>query len=185
MNNIEFFSHGFNFLGLNLLATPSSGGFASMLWLIPVLCLVSSLVTQFVTMKLQPGMQQQAGCMKVVMYVMPLFTAYLAFIMPAAVGFYWTAQTLISFIQTLALQRFYSPADLNARAEAARIALRDQEEAKMKPLPLETQALVRTKLEAKNLGSQPQKKKNTQEKKQSAAKNKGTKNANDYRGEKK
>ena len=55
----------------------------------------------------------------------------------------------------------------------------------MKPLPLETQALVRTKLEAKNLGSQPQKKKNTQEKKQSAAKNKGTKNANDYRGEKK
>ena len=47
----------------------------------------------------------------------------------------------------------------------------------MKPLPLETQALVRTKLEAKNLGSQPQKKKNTQEKKQSAAKNKGTKNA--------
>ena len=105
--------------------------------------------------------------------------------MPAAVGFYWTAQTLISFIQTLALQRFYSPADLNARAEAARIALRDQEEAKMKPLPLETQALVRTKLEAKNLGSQPQKKKNTQEKKQSAPKNKGTKNANDYRGEKK
>ena len=56
-------------------------------------------------MKIQPGMQQQAGCMKVLMYVMPLFTALLAFIMPAAVGFYWTAQTLISFIQTLALQK--------------------------------------------------------------------------------
>lgn len=185
MNNIEFFSHGFDFLGLNLLASPISSGFASMLWLIPVLCLASSLVTQFVTMKLQPGMQQQAGCMKVLMYVLPLFTAYLAFIMPAAVGLYYTAQTIIGFLQTIAMHKFYSPADLTARAEAARIARREQEEAKMVPLPLETQAALRTKLEARNLGALPQKKKAAEEKKSASSKNKGNKTASDYRGEKK
>lgn len=137
---IQSFSHGFSFLGLNLLDTPSDSAnifgtlFRSNLWTIPVLCFVSSLVTQYFMMKLQPGMQQQQGCMKGMFYILPLFTAWIACTMPAAVGFYWIISTITGFLQTVILNIWYSPADLGARAEARRVALREEEEARMEPV---------------------------------------------------
>ncbi|MBW7572909.1 YidC/Oxa1 family membrane protein insertase [Caproiciproducens faecalis] len=137
---IESFSHGFQFMGLNLLDTPSDGAnifgtlFRSNLWIIPALCLVSSLVTQYFMMKMQPGMQQQQGCMKGMLYLMPLFSAWLACTMPAAVGFYWIISTVFGFLQTIILNIWFSPADLNAKAEAQRVALLEENESKMKPV---------------------------------------------------
>ncbi|MDF1494737.1 YidC/Oxa1 family membrane protein insertase [Caproiciproducens sp. CPB-2] len=140
LTKIESFSHGFQFMGLNLLDTPSDGAnifgtlFRSNLWVIPVLCLATSLVTQYFMMKMQPGMQQQQGCMKGMLYLMPLFSAWLACTMPAAVGFYWIISTIFGFLQTIILNIWYSPADLNAKAEAQRVALLEENESKMKPV---------------------------------------------------
>lgn len=137
---IELFSHGFNFLGLDLLNTPCQSSnifgtlFSSNLWLIPIGCLVSSLVTQYFTMKLQPGMQQQQGCMKYMMYFFPLMTAYFACVMPAAVGFYWIISTLVGFLQTIILNIWYGPADLTAKAEAQHVALLELEETARQPV---------------------------------------------------
>ena len=153
LDRIQSFSTGFKFLGLDLLATPSTSPFSSMLWLIPVLCLVTSLGANFAMQKLQPGAQQQAGCMKVMMYGFPFFTAWLAWTMPAAVGFYWTLQTLLSFVQTLVTHRFYSPQKLTAQAEAARVARRREEEGRVKELTPHQQIEVRKQLEAKYLYS--------------------------------
>ncbi|MFU0832029.1 MAG: Membrane protein insertase YidC [Oscillospiraceae bacterium] len=140
LSKIQSFSNGFSFLGLNLLDTPSDAGnifgtlFQTNLWVIPVLCFVSSVVTQFFTMKVQPGMQQQQGCMKSMFYIFPLITAWFASTMPAAVGFYWIISTLTGFLQTMILNIWYNPVDLGARAEARRIALREMEEANMVPV---------------------------------------------------
>lgn len=142
ISRIESFSHGFRFLGLNLLDTPCDPSnifgtlFHSNLWVIPVFCLISSIVTQYFMNKIQPGMQQQRGCMKGMFYVFPLFTAWLACTMPAAVGFYWTISTLTGFAQTLILNIRYNPTDLNARAEARHVALREMEESARKPSPV-------------------------------------------------
>lgn len=142
LSKIEQFSHGFQFFGLNLLDSPADGSnifgtlFRSNLWIIPVLCLLSSLFTQFIMTKLQPGMQQtQQGCMKYMLYIMPLFSAWIACTMPAAVGFYWIISSLTGLLQTVVMNIWYSPADLNAKAEAQRVALREQEEAKRIPMP--------------------------------------------------
>ncbi len=72
VDKIESFSHGFKFLGLDLLATPQASSFASMMWLIPAICLVTSLLMQLVTTKMQPASasQQQQGCMKYMLYGM-------------------------------------------------------------------------------------------------------------------
>lgn len=48
LNQIESLSHGFQFFGLDLLQTPQTSDFMSMMWLIPVLCLVSSWASQFI-----------------------------------------------------------------------------------------------------------------------------------------
>lgn len=142
MARLESFSHGFQFLGLNLLDSPADGGnifgtiFRSNLWIIPVLCLVTSLLSQYFMMKLQPGMQQtQQGCMKYMLYILPLFSAWIACTVPAAVGFYWIISTITGFLQTVIMNIWFSPADLNAKAEAQRIALRELEEAKVQALP--------------------------------------------------
>lgn len=138
---LESFSHGFRFLGLDLLGTPTNGTnifgtlFQTNLWIIPVLCLVSSLITQYFTMKMQPGMQQQQGCMKFMFYFMALISAWFACTVPAAVGFYWIISTVAGFVQTVVLNKWYGPDRLNAEAEARRVARREMEEASVKPLP--------------------------------------------------
>ncbi len=128
--NLEFFSKGFKFLGLDLLGTPSLSSFSSMLWIIPVLCFFSSVLTQVITQKISGNnaMQAQQGCMKVMIYGFPLITAYFAYNVPAAVGFYWIISTLIQFLQTLVLNHFYSAGSMIAKEEAARVTLRELEE---------------------------------------------------------
>lgn len=196
LSQIDFLSTGFDFLGLNLLGTPQGSEFSTMLWLIPVLCLISSLGTQFITMKLQPGMQQQQGCMKAMLYGMPLFSAWLAYTLPGAVGFYWTISTLTSLIQTIITNRFYSQAQLIAKAEAQRVALREQEEANVKPLPIHEQKKLEAQRQAKlaaqngkaptdgkSSGGQASPKKSSGQKSKGGNSSKG--NVNDYLGSKK
>lgn len=132
LDKIQNFSQGFNFLGLDLLSSPNSFGFSSLL-LIPILCFLTSLGSQIVTMRLSgnPAAQQQ-GCMKYMLYGMPLISAYFAYTVPAAVGFYWITSTVIGFFQSLIMNKFYSPAILNAKQEAQHIALLESEEANIK-----------------------------------------------------
>ena len=148
------------------------------MWVIPALCLLTSLLSQGIMMKMQPGMSQQQGCMKWMLYLMPLLTAWIAYTVPGAVGFYWTIQTTVSFVQSMLLRKFYSPALVSAKAEAQRVALREVEEARMKPLavPLKIHAGPAPKQQKKEKASaqHPQKQKGKQ--KQSS---------DDYRGTKK
>ena len=121
IEKIKVLTGGFNFLGLDLLATPKfTGGW---ILLIPILCLVTSVGSQ-AFMMFQKGnpMSQQQGCMKYMFLALPLLTAWIAYTVPAAVGFYWICSTVFGFVQTLIMNKFYSPDILNAKAEAAHVA---------------------------------------------------------------
>lgn len=52
---------------------------------------------------------QGAGCMKAMMFGMPLFSLWLAFTVPAGVGFYWIWSSLFSFVQSVALYAYLNP----------------------------------------------------------------------------
>lgn len=126
---INEFSGGFNFLGLDLLATPSESSFSSMMWLIPVLCFVTSVASMFIIQKLN-GTKMQ-GCMVAMILLMPLMTTWIAYSVPGAVGFYWIASTVLGFFQSLIMNKFYSPSIMEAKAEAQRVVLRREQEAKL------------------------------------------------------
>ena len=128
---IEMFINGFNFAGFNLLETPSTYGFLSFYILIPVLCFVSSVGAQLVTMKINKTGQNQQGCMKVMMIALPLFSAYISFSVPAAVGFYWICSSIFSLIQAIIMGKFYGPDITIARNEAQHVALLELNEAKV------------------------------------------------------
>lgn len=181
--SIADFSHGFNFLGLNLLATPASSDFSSMLWLIPVLCFISYIASSLLMQKMNgtamsgPG----AGCMKVMIFAMPLFSAYIAYTVPAAVGFYWICSTIFGFLQSIILNKFYNARIMEAKAEARRVVLRVQEEANVPFGNYESKAApVQTNVK-KNNGSNNNKKSG----KQNNAKKKNNSSSSDYQGRKK
>ena len=49
---------------------------------------------------------------------MPIFSIVLVFTVPAGAGFYWTISYAFGILQTLLLNKVYSPAKLRAQAEA-------------------------------------------------------------------
>ncbi len=178
--SIMDFHNGFNFFGLDLLATPSASGFGTLLWIIPVLCFVTAVASTFILQKLNgtsmrgPG----SGCMKIMVFVMPLFSAYIAYTVPAAVGFYWICSTVFGFLQSVVLNKFYNVNIMEARAEAQRIVFREQEEANVAFVnaTATVKAPVKKNSEKKINNNTSKKKKNTSKNKQSGS---------DYRGKKK
>ena len=120
---IKNLSGGFNFLGLDLLSSPNQEGFLSWAMLIPVLCLVTSLGSQIIMQRMNGStMGNQQGCMKYMLYFFPLLTAWIAYSVPCAVGFYWICSTVFGFIQSVILNRIYSPAEIAAKTEAQHLA---------------------------------------------------------------
>lgn len=120
-----WFDMNYNFLGLDLTATPweyvKSFTFT---WavigviLIPILAGLSQFVFSKLTMKTQPQADAAGGAsMKSMMYMMPLMSVYIAFIMPAALGVYWIAQSVFSLIQEAILNKTLS-AKMEAEEEA-------------------------------------------------------------------
>ena len=76
-------------------------------------------------------MAQQQGCMKVMLFVLPLFSAYIAYTVPAAVAFYWIISAVISLVQSIVLGKIFSPAQLTANSEARHVAAMLENEAKI------------------------------------------------------
>ena len=70
-------------------------------------------------------------CMKWMMYLLPLFSAYIAFSVPCALAFYWIISALISLIQSIVLAKIFSPAQMTANSEARHVALLFENEAKV------------------------------------------------------
>ena len=159
-----WFNVNYKFLGLDLTATPweyvKSFTFT---WavigviLIPILAGLSQFVFSKLTMKTQPQADAAGGAsMKSMMYMMPLFSVYIAFIMPAALGVYWIAQSVFSLIQEAILNKTFSAklseeeearfqarqADRQRRMEEARVQeqQRKQEEQKKQTLREKQQA---------------------------------------------
>ena len=120
-----WFNVNYKFLGLDLTATPweyvKSFTFT---WavigviLIPILAGLSQFVFSKLTMKTQPQADAAGGAsMKSMMYMMPLFSVYIAFVMPAALGVYWIAQSVFSLVQEAILNKTLS-AKMEAEEEA-------------------------------------------------------------------
>ena len=163
-----WFNVNYKFIGLDLAETPWTlvKNF-TFTWavigviLIPILAGLSQFVLSKITMNSQPQANAGGNSMKSMMYTMPLFSVYIAFVMPAALGVYWIAQSVFSLIQELVLNKTLSAkmaeeeeaafqarqADRRRRMEEARVQeqQRKQEEQKKKTLREKQQAAQEAK----------------------------------------
>lgn len=107
----------FTFLGINMAQIPDYKVF-NLLWLIPILSGVTSLMTSALSYmrqrKTNPEMSKNPamGCMS---FGMPLFSVYIAFQFPAGIGIYWTMSNLFMFFQTLIIGHTHSPKNVLAK----------------------------------------------------------------------
>ncbi len=179
IHSINEFANGFNFLGWDLLASPNASSFQSLMWLIPVLCFVTSVGAMFITQKLNGT--QMKGCMNAMIFIMPLFSAWIAYNVPGAVGFYWIASTVFGFVQSLLLNKFYSASIIEARTEAQRVVLRKQQEAEVAYIDVPDYEAPSQK--SKNTADDKKNKSNS--KKQPKSKKSGNRSGSNYMGRKK
>ena len=112
----------FSFFGLNLADQPVFswniiGGFQA-IWLVPLLSFVTSMFSSISSMIMQKKTNPDAPSMMGMMLIMPLFSLWIAFSVPGAVGFYWACSNLIaSGIQVL-VQIIYNPSRIIAGEQA-------------------------------------------------------------------
>lgn len=103
--------------------------------LIPILAGGSQWLMTKITMKHQPQADPSAASANRMMMFMPLFSVYIAFTMPAALGVYWIAQSAFAAVQEFFMGTFFNKKleeEENARYEARQAERkRKMEEAKV------------------------------------------------------
>ena len=103
--------------------------------LIPIIAGGSQWLMTKITMKHQPQTDPSAASANRMMMFMPLFSVYIAFTMPAALGVYWIAQSAFAAVQEYFMGAFFNKRleeEENARYEARQAERkRKMEEAKV------------------------------------------------------
>lgn len=93
---------------------------AVILLMIPIMSgviqLAMTIYMQIRNKKMNPDAPNMGG-MNIMLYVMPLFSIWIAFRYPAGIGFYWTMSSLFSFVQSIVLYHVYTPEYVAALVE--------------------------------------------------------------------
>ncbi|MDR0986758.1 MAG: YidC/Oxa1 family membrane protein insertase, partial [Ruminococcus sp.] len=73
------------------------------------------------------GMQKNMmNSMNIMLFVMPAFSVYIAIGYPAAIGFYWTCSALIGFLQSVLLNKIYTPEYVAKLVEKDKLKKKDK-----------------------------------------------------------
>lgn len=105
----------YTFFGIKLESFPKWNGFNSdsLLVLVPVLSFVMQLLTTFVmqhfSKKNNPSAAEAMGGMKIMLYVMPIFSLIITFNFPVGLGIYWVMSSVVGLGQTVFLNMVYTP----------------------------------------------------------------------------
>lgn len=112
--NLAGFSEQVGNFRMNLFGIFDLGVTPTKAWpiiLIPILAGLSQLLVtvymQWYQKKINPSMQSM-GAMNIMLYGMPLFSVWIAFTLPAGVGFYWICQSIVSFFQSILINKIYT-----------------------------------------------------------------------------
>ena len=143
---IQYFNT--SFFGMDMCDVP--GFHLTPIAIFPAIATVTMFVSYFITQKLSGMDAQMQGSMKVMMFVSPLMSLYIAFQVPAGVGMYWILSNLFMMAQTLILNKFYNPREMAEKAKREAEERREKErleriEAKKKARSGDAQAQARAK----------------------------------------
>ena len=143
----------FGFLGLNLGEQPKWNFFITTDWndvsvwlpalglfLIPIISAALSWLSMKVSTASNPQQDAQTqASMQTMNLMMPLMSIWICFVMPAAMGIYWIANSLFGMLRDVVLTKIFKK-QLD-KEDAERIALRSQREKELEEKRIETERL--------------------------------------------
>lgn len=118
IEKIQLFKDNFTLFGIDLSRTPNTKMGMDLLWIIPILTGVTSLMMGVYTWlrqkKTNPEMANNPsmGCMSL---MTPAMSIYFSFLFPASVGVYIIISSFLSFIQMIITNKVLSPKKLLAK----------------------------------------------------------------------
>lgn len=116
-----------NFLGLDMAMVPSEvWKTAFFIVIIPILSGATSFLLSWLSQKMNPAQQaaadQPGGNNKMMLYLMPLMSLWIAFTFPAGLGLYWLTSNVLGIAQLYLLNALQSPKkveeEMRAKMEA-------------------------------------------------------------------
>lgn len=111
-SDIEEYAKDFNydFFGIYMGTIPT---WKSVTCIIPILNFVLQMlvtvVSRYFQKKNNPDALKGAGAMNAMLYIMPLFSLWISFTYPLGLGLYWCYSSLFSVVQTVVLNKVYTP----------------------------------------------------------------------------
>jgi YidC/Oxa1 family membrane protein insertase len=82
---------------------------------------VQMVLSQWIQKKSMPDMAKMQGgagtSMKVMLYIMPLFSLFISFTVPAGAGFYWAVSYLVGIAQSVIMYIFWPPEKMREQAQ--------------------------------------------------------------------
>ncbi len=114
---IEEYRQGLYLGNVDMTAIPTWKG--GSIILIPIFAFLTSMASTVISTLIQkknnPAQAKQMGSMLMMMLMMPFFSLYIAFKVPAAVGFYWIISNVVAVLQQLFIAKFYPPKKSQAK----------------------------------------------------------------------
>lgn len=106
-----------NLFGINLGEVPSWA--FNILLIIPILSLVTALLSSVISMKMteQQTQGQGKGCTYAMMFGMPVMSAYFSTMVPAGVGLYWIISNIVGTVQSVILRKLITPEYVQRKLE--------------------------------------------------------------------
>lgn len=116
-STVQTVGHLNSFLGINIGEAPLNMLMAALkdvsiigIFMAVIIPVMAGL-TQFLSVKLQPQPQMDpsntmANSMKTMTYIMPLFSVFIGFTLPAGLGLYWAISALVRSVQQLAINKY-------------------------------------------------------------------------------
>ena len=108
----------FMFLGIDLSRVPHFAFDAAslMLMIIPILSVVTMILSQIITMKMSG--QEMQGAMKWMPWIMSLMFVYFGFTVPVGFSLYYTASNVVMLVQSIILKKMYDPEEMKKQVQA-------------------------------------------------------------------
>ncbi len=120
--DVTGFLDNYKLFGIDLGVTPNIKDISNFgLWILPfisgILQMISTIYSQYIMKKKNPDQPQNMGCMNIMLYGMPIFSIWLAFSVPAGVGFYWACSSLVSLLIQIGLNNYFTPERVEVMCE--------------------------------------------------------------------
>ncbi len=136
VSQIEAFRQGMYIGNLDMTAIPHWKD--GIIVIVPIVSFLTSFGSTVVSMLIQkknnPASSQQMGQMIMMSLMMPFFSLYIAFKVPAAVGFYWIISNCVAILQQLFIAKFFPPKRSQARLMVENTIERRSREASIKKI---------------------------------------------------